>query len=143
MAKKYDVIIVGGGPAGIFAALELSQASNLNILLVEKGRDIDGRLCSARDTNSPCISCSPCNLVCGLGGAGAFSDGKLTLTLEVGGRLRDYLEASDAEALIKYVDDIYLKFGASDKLYGVGDEVEEVRRKACLVGLRLIPVVRM
>ncbi len=124
MANKYDVIIVGGGPAGIFAALELSQASNLNILLVEKGKDIDERS----------------NLVCGLGGAGAFSDGKLTLTLEVGGRLRDYLEESDAEALIKYVDDIYLKFGASDKLYGIGDEVDEVRRKACLVGLRLIPM---
>ena len=140
MAKKYDVIIVGGGPAGIFAALELSQASNLNILLVEKGRDIDGRLCSARDTNSPCISCSPCNLVCGLGGAGAFSDGKLTLTLEVGGRLRDYLEASDAEALIKYVDDTYLKFGASDKLYGVGAGVSKWRHRASLAELRLIPV---
>ena len=140
MAKKYDVIIVGGGPAGIFAALELSQASNLNILLVEKGRDIDGRLCSARDTNSPCISCSPCNLVCGLGGAGAFSDGKLTLTLEVGGRLRDYLEVSDAEALIKYVDDTYLKFGASDKLYGVGAGVSKWRHRASLAELRLIPV---
>ena len=140
MAKKYDVIIVGGGPAGIFAALELCQASNLNILLIEKGRDIDGRLCSARDTNSPCISCSPCNLVCGLGGAGAFSDGKLTLTLEVGGRLRDYLEASDAEALIKYVDDIYLKFGASDKLYGVGAGVGKWHRRASLAELRLIPV---
>ena len=109
MAKKYDVIIVGGGPAGIFAALELSQASALNILLIEKGRDIDERS----------------NLVCGLGGAGAFSDGKLTLTLEVGGRLRDYLEKSEAEALIKYVDDIYLKFGASDKLYGIGGGVDE------------------
>jgi len=140
MANKYDVIIVGGGPAGIFAALELSQASNLNILLVEKGRDIDGRLCPARDTNSPCISCSPCNLVCGLGGAGAFSDGKLTLTLEVGGRLRDYLEASDAEALVKHVDDIYLKFGASDKLYGVGAGVSKWRRRASLAELRLIPV---
>jgi len=124
MAKKYDVIIVGGGPAGIFAALELSQASNLNILLVEKGKDIDQRN----------------NLVCGLGGAGAFSDGKLTLTGEVGGRLRDYLGKSDTEALIKYVDEMYLKFGASDKLYGVGGGVDELCRKASLVELRLIPV---
>jgi len=124
MAKKYDVIIVGGGPAGIFAALELSQASDLNILLIEKGKDIDERS----------------NLVCGLGGAGAFSDGKLTLTLEVGGRLRDYLEKSDAEALIKYVDEIYLKFGASDKLYGVGRGVDEWCRRACLAELHLIPI---
>jgi len=124
MAKKYDVIIVGGGPAGIFAALELSQASALNILLIEKGRDIDERS----------------NLVCGLGGAGAFSDGKLTLTLEVGGRLRNYLGESDAEALIKYVDDIYLKFGASDKLYGVGSGVDEWCRRAYLAELHLIPI---
>lgn len=140
MAKKYDVIIVGGGPAGIFAALELSQVSGLDILLIEKGRDIDWRQCPVRDSGSSCSSCSPCNLVCGLGGGGAFSDGKLTLTTEVGGRLRDYLGERDTQSLIKYVDDIYLKFGASDKLYGVGDEIDEVRDKACLVELRLIPV---
>ena len=140
MAKKYDIIIVGGGPAGIFAALELAQASNLSVLLIEKGRDIDRRLCPARDTGSSCISCSPCGLVCGLGGAGAFSDGKLTLSSQVGGRLGDYLGESGAEALIKYVDDIYLKFGAPNKLYGIGDEVEKLCRQASLVQLRLIPM---
>jgi len=124
MAKKYDVIIVGGGPAGIFAALELSQASDLSILLIEKGKDIDERR----------------NLVCGLGGAGAFSDGKLTLSPQVGGQLGDYLGQNDTEALIKYVDDIYLRFGAPDKLYGVGDEVEGLRQRASLVNLRLVPV---
>ena len=124
MAKQYDVIIVGGGPAGIFAALELSKSSDLNILLIEKGKDIDQRS----------------NLVSGLGGAGAFSDGKLTLSPQVGGRLKDYLGESDTETLIKYVDDTYLKFGAPDKLYGIGDEVDKVRRRASLVQLRLIPV---
>tara|TARA_B100000315_G_scaffold169654_1_gene158204 strand:+ start:146 stop:1507 length:1362 start_codon:yes stop_codon:yes gene_type:complete len=124
MAKKYDVIIVGGGPAGIFAALELSQVADLDILLIEKGEDIDKRS----------------NLVSGLGGAGAFSDGKLTLTGEIGGRLKNYLWDGDTEALIKYVDGIYLKFGALDKLYGVGDEVDGLRRKACRAGLRLVPV---
>lgn len=124
MAKKYDVIIVGGGPAGIFAALELSQSPGLRVLLIEKGKDIDERT----------------NLVCGLGGAGAYSDGKLTLTPEVGGRLQDYLGRAEAQALTKHVDDIYLKFGAPNKLYGVGDEISEIGRRASLAGLRLIPV---
>jgi len=140
MTKKYDVIIVGGGPGGIFAALELSRRANLDVLLLEKGRDIDGRWCPARDSGHACIYCSPCHLVCGLGGAGAFSDGKLTLTREVGGRLMDYLGNGVTETLIKYVDDIYVEFGAPDKLYGIGDKVEEWRKKASLAELRLIPM---
>jgi len=140
MAKKYDVIIVGGGPAGIFAALELTKSSNPSVLLIEKGRDIDGRQCPALDTGGPCISCLPCHLVCGLGGAGALSDGKLTLSSKVGGRLVDYLGEINTEVLIRYVDDIYLKFGASNELYGVGDEVERLRRQASLAGLRLTPM---
>ncbi|MFC1592752.1 NAD(P)/FAD-dependent oxidoreductase [Candidatus Omnitrophota bacterium] len=124
MSKKYDVIIVGGGPAGIFAALELTKEPGLDVLLIEKGKDIDTRS----------------HLVCGLGGAGAFSDGKLTLSSLIGGRLGDYHGISETEDLISYVDNTYLKFGASDKLYGTGDEVDEWRRKASLVELRLIPV---
>ncbi len=140
MAKKYDVIVVGGGPAGIFAALELTRASGVRILLIEKGRDIEGRGCPARDSGSLCLSCSPCDLVCGLGGAGAFSDGKLTLTWEAGGRLKDCLEEDDVESMIGYIDDIYLKFGATEKLYGKGDEVDEWRDRAQQAGLRLTPM---
>jgi uncharacterized FAD-dependent dehydrogenase len=140
MAKKYDVIIVGGGPAAIFAALELSQASDLDILLIEKGRNIDNRHCPSRDTGSPCPPCSPCNLVCGLGGAGAFSDGKLTLSPVVGGRLTSYLGEKETEALIHYVDEIYLKFGAPSKLYGVGKGVNALRTRAERAGLKLVAV---
>jgi uncharacterized FAD-dependent dehydrogenase len=140
MAKKYDVIIVGGGPAGIFAALELVQNTDLDILLIEKGWDIDRRQCPVRDQNSACLACLPCNLVCGLGGAGAFSDGKLTLSSQIGGRLAEYLGESDAEALIKYVDSIYLRFGASERIYGTGEAVADWQAKASLANLRLIPV---
>jgi len=140
MAREYDVIIVGGGPAAIFAALELSQASGLSILLIEKGREIDKRQCPARDTGGSCIQCSLCNLVCGLGGAGAFSDGKLTLSSRVGGRLSEYLGESQTEALIHYADNIYLGFGAPDKLYGTGRKVGQLRKKAELAGLKLVPV---
>ncbi|HEY91315.1 MAG TPA: FAD-dependent oxidoreductase [Dehalococcoidia bacterium] len=140
MIGKYDVIIVGGGPAGIFAALEIVKTSDASVLLVEKGRDIDGRQCPARDRNVPCATCVPCNLVCGLGGAGAFSDGKLTLTSEFGGHLTDYFGREKADDLIRYVDDVYLSFGASDRLYGIGDGVDRLVRIASLAELRLTPM---
>jgi len=139
MIKSYDVIVVGGGPAGIFAALELSQAAKLRVLLLEKGKDISGRRCPVRDTGSSCAECQPCNLVCGLGGAGAFSDGKLVLSSQVGGHMGEYLGEERAAKLIKYVDELYLKFGATKKVYGGDGKIEEISRRATKAGLRLIP----
>lgn len=137
--KDYDVIIIGGGPAGIFAALELCQTPGIKILLIEKGKNIVGRRCPVRDTGSTCVECRPCNLVCGLGGAGAFSDGKLVLSTEVGGHLGEYLGNESTTKLIKHVDNIYLKFGASEKVFDGGDSGAEIGRRAELAGLRLIP----
>jgi hypothetical protein len=140
MRNKYDVVIVGSGPAGIFAALELSQATNLSILLLEKGKDLHLRKCPIIGKELSCPPCSPCDLVSGWGGAGAFSDGKLTLSPQVGGQLESYLGHEKAAELIHYVDDIYLRFGASGEVYGTGPEVEQLARKAELAGLKLIPL---
>ncbi len=139
MQNKYDVIIVGSGPAGIFAALELSRATNLKILLLEKGRALQFRRCPIIGKKRSCPPCSPCDLVSGWGGAGAFSDGKLTLSPQVGGQLESYLGTEKTAELIRYVDDIYLMFGASNEVYGVGSQVEQLKKKAGEAGLKLIP----
>lgn len=136
---QFDVIIVGAGPAGIFSALELTHNTPLSILMLDKGPDIDQRRCPA-SRGLGCVNCEPCTLLSGWGGAGAFSDGKLTLSTEVGGWLNEYCSEERLTELIGYVDDIYLKFGASKRLYGTDiDKIEEIERRASLAGLKLIP----
>jgi uncharacterized FAD-dependent dehydrogenase len=139
MARNYDVIVVGAGPAGIFASLELCDAG-LDILLLDKGKEIDARVCPVQGRSGSCALCSPCNLVSGFGGAGAFSDGKLTLSTRVGGRLQEVVGAKKAQALIDYVDSIYVKFGAPHKVYGTGEGTADLEREAASAGLTLIPV---
>ncbi|NLY43928.1 MAG: NAD(P)/FAD-dependent oxidoreductase [Clostridiaceae bacterium] len=140
MKKKYDVVIIGAGPAGIFTALELTQRNkNLDILVVDKGRQIDKRICPARKTGV-CVNCSPCSIVNGWAGAGAYSDGKLSLGTEVGGNVKDYIGEEETARLIHYADKIYLNFGASETVYGLNDRrVDEIRYEASKYNIQLIP----
>ncbi|MEM2351860.1 MAG: FAD-dependent oxidoreductase, partial [Thermoproteota archaeon] len=108
--QQHDVIIVGAGPAGIFSALELANNTSLNILMVEKGPDIDKRRCPA-SRGLGCIKCNPCSLLSGWGGAGAFSDGKLTLSTSVGGWLSEYIGEEKLTKMINYVDSVYVRYG--------------------------------
>lgn len=112
---KYDLIIVGAGPCGIFTALELKKSNpNKNILILEKGNSIRKRICPKRKTGN-CINCSPCNITTGFAGAGAYSDGKLSLSPDVGGNLPKYIGYEKTQELINYVDEVYLRFGADKK----------------------------
>ena len=127
--KRYDVVIVGAGPAGIFAALELSKVEGLKAVILDKGSDIEKRIQEV-----------PRSLLAGWGGAGAFSDGKLTLSTEVGGQLTSYLPDEEVARLIKYVDQIYVDIGAPSKVYGTDqDEIDRIARQAVLADLKLIP----
>lgn len=139
-ATQFDVIIIGAGPSGIFCAYELiQQKPDMKILMVEKGRPIEKRTCPKR-TTKVCVGCKPCSITTGFAGAGAFSDGKLSLSPDVGGHLPDILGYDKAAELIKESDDIYLKFGADTNVYGIDrqKEIQEIRRKAINANLKLI-----
>ncbi len=139
MPESYDVIIVGAGPAGIFAALELTRQGCDSILMVEKGHAIEKRKCPARQT--ACVGCRTCDIMTGWGGAGAFSDGKLTLTTEVGGWLSDYVDKAELEELLHYSDAMWLEFGAADEVHGPDQATAEaLQREATLAGMRLVPM---
>lgn len=137
----YNVIIVGAGPAGIFCALELvAKAPALKILIIEQGKDIDRRHCPMDARGKACISCPECELVSGWGGAGAYSDGKLTLSPEIGGFLGRYMDMAALQHLIDYVDGIYVKYGAPAELYGNDSRaVSSIKYLAAKNDLTFIP----
>ncbi len=141
MKHYYDVIIIGAGPAGIFAALEfVSSGKGLRLLIIEKGLDIEERTCPSAERKSSCRTCPECGLLCGWGGAGAFSDGKLNLSGEIGGNLSQYIDDESLQELIEYTDGLYVKYGAPSRVYG-GDtgSIDALKEKAEKAGLTLIP----
>ncbi len=140
--NNYDVIVVGTGPTGIFTALELlKQNGDLDILMLEKGKDISERECPMKQNSGMgCINCDSCSVVSGWGGAGAYSDGKLSLSPKIGGHLEEYIGLEKLKELISYADDIYLDFGAPDRIFGVdGSKVEDIKKKAIKSQLKFIP----
>ena len=139
--KNYDLIIVGAGPAGIFTAMEMLRlGSHQKILIIEKGKAVEKRHCPKSEVGY-CVNCKPaCAITTGFSGAGAFSDGKLSLSYEVGGDLPDLIGAQNAQDLINYTDKIYLEFGADPHVEGLGngEEIKEIRKNAIKAGLKLV-----
>ena len=138
--NQYDVIIIGAGPGGIFCAYELLETKpELKVLMIEKGRSIEKRTCPKRVTKQ-CVGCKPCSITTGFAGAGAFSDGKLSLSPDVGGNLPNILGYDKTIELIKESDSVYLKFGADVNVYGLDKEKEirEIRKKAINANLKLV-----
>ncbi len=139
--KEYDVIIVGAGPAGMFAADEL--AGKMDVLVIDMGRDIDERECKM-NLHSICMHCDPCDIMCGVGGAGTFSDGTLNLRPDIGGDLAE--QTGDPEyawQLVDHVDKVFVRYGAPEQLYiPKGDEVEQLKRRAAAVGARFIEIIQ-
>ncbi|MDR1025041.1 MAG: hypothetical protein LBL56_04885, partial [Treponema sp.] len=136
-----DVLIVGAGPAGIFTALEIIRLKKKkNIIIMEKGRPIEKRACPKINTKK-CMSCKPfCHITTGFSGAGAFSDGKLSLSCEVGGDLPDLIGRQTTQELIDYTDSVYLEFGAVPVVEGLDkfEETKDIRRRAIKAGLKLV-----
>ena len=138
--KGYDVIIIGAGPAGIFTALELAD-TGASVLIAEKGLDIRRRIALEGDRSAP-VQARRMNRVSGWGGAGAFSDGKLTLTTEYGGNLDDYMNKGELARLIRYVDGVYCRYGGADRAVYGGEHAEALhalKRRAAAADLAFIP----
>ncbi len=141
--NHYDVLIVGAGPAGIFTAFEMlkqAKATKPRILLVEKGKPVEKRHCPKAELGY-CVNCKPnCAITTGFSGAGAFSDGKLSLSYEVGGDLPELIGETFAQELIAYTDSIYLEFGADPHIEGVSDydAIREIRKRAIRANLKLV-----
>jgi hypothetical protein len=137
---QYDVVVIGAGPAGLFAAYELVNKTSLKVLIIDKGKDINQRKCPQTTDVRRCLKCKPCNILCGLGGAGGLSDGKLNLKSDIGGNLEEFVSKEEADRLISTIDNAFLQHGASDKLYG--ENSHDLEQKAAEQGIEFIPILQ-
>lgn len=148
---QYDLVVVGGGPAGIFACYEMVlKKPEAKVLLIDKGHDIYRRscpileekikLCPPPAGKKDFAGCLPaCSITSGFGGAGAYSDGKFNITTEFGGWLTDYLAPSKVLELIRYVDEINLVHGATDHVTDPTTEpIRLIEQKGYAAGLKLL-----
>lgn len=136
---NYDIVIVGAGPGGIFAAYELTkEQKDLRIAVFEAGNQLDKRKCPIDGEKiTSCIGCKTCSIMNGFGGAGAFSDGKYNITNQFGGTLYEYIGKSKAMELMHYVDELNLKFGGEGtKLYSTANS--EIKKLCLQNGLHLL-----
>ena len=139
--KQFDTIIVGAGPGGIFSAYELKkQDPSRTVAVFEAGHPLEKRHCPIDGEKiKTCVNCKSCSIMSGFGGAGAFSDGKLTLTPDVGGHLVDYMPRKKVEELIDYSDKLYLEYGATEEVFGTDRKVyDELEKQASLAELKLV-----
>ncbi len=137
---KYDVAIIGAGPAGLFAAYEFAEKSKLRVVVIDMGKDVDKRTCPMEKTGV-CVKCKPCNVMSGVGGAGGLSDGTLNLRPDIGGNLYEFLPEKEAWELVHYVDSIYVKHGTPKKLYeATSKEEEELSRRAASAGMEFVQI---
>ncbi len=135
---KYQVLVIGSGPSGIFTTLELLKYDkNMKILMLDEGRNIKVRKCPKSKTNN-CVNCNPCNISSGFGGAGAFSDGKLSLSKDVGGWLEDYIGEEKLTNLIEYVDNEYLNYGGNKEVSYNKEFAEEMEYECSKYGLKFV-----
>ncbi|MEM2934899.1 MAG: NAD(P)/FAD-dependent oxidoreductase [Candidatus Thermoplasmatota archaeon] len=131
----YKVVIIGAGPAGLFAASELAKNGIDDVLIIERGKDVSERKCLVKQYTK-CMRCRPCNILCGVGGAGCLSDGKLNLRADIGGNLNEFCQ--NADELIKKVDEKFLQHGATKKLYG--KNLKNLEKISSQYGIRFIPI---